>query len=116
MNARRAFMLPDVIVGIAIVAVLLVIMTVVLSRQQQAAAALAEHRRATRAAEAALIDLQMGHALEQGKSISTRDVAGVPAPAGYRWIQVEAISGKQRSVIVGLVPQNAILPSTGGQP
>ncbi len=116
MNDRRAFMLPDVIVGIAIVAVLLVIMTVVLTRQQQATAALADHRRATRVAEGALVDLQMGHALEQGKGLSARDVAGAQAADGYRWIEVEAVNGKQRSTIVGLVPKDTVAPPAGGQP
>jgi type II secretory pathway pseudopilin PulG len=116
---RRAFMFIDVLFGIIILGVLMLVLTVGMARQQRATQSLAEKRQAIRLAEMALGNLQLGHAAPapaDGATVSIRNAAGGATLPGRRWIEVEAIVGKQHSFLTGWVPNESPPKAEGGRP
>ena len=120
MARRKGLFLSDVIIGLAIVAVLTVSLMAALGRHRQASRKLADLREATRSAEAVLTDLQAGRASPASDlaftvaaiSPPTGDAASGPAPSGGTWVEVAVTVGGQRATLTGLVPSGAV-PATG---
>ena len=124
MRRRNGYFIADAVIGIAIVAVLAVSLMGVLGRRRQAAQNLSDFREATRAAEAALTDLQAGRPPRASASGSTIRVtpapvatgsAAAPAPAGRVWVEVEATVSGQRATLTGLAPAGATTQPTAGE-
>lgn len=116
--ARRGIMLLDALIGLAVVAVLIIVLSIAMTRQQRAGSALAEHRRAIRAAEAAMTRMQAGEQFPPelfDAQLSQQPIASNAAPAGYHWIRIEAKVNRQQSTLIGLVPATkpAPHPATG---
>src|SRR5687767_15362222 len=117
MRRRNGVFIADAVIGIAIVAVLSVSLIGVLGRRRQAAQKLSDLREATRAAEAALTDLQAGRpvraatapgfAVRVTPSPVATGTAAAPAPAGRAWVDVEATVGGQRATLTGFAPAGA---------
>jgi type II secretory pathway pseudopilin PulG len=103
---RCGFIFVDAIIGLALVGVLLSIIAVSMTRRQQALRELAEQRNVERAAEAALNELHAGRTMPPSigdVAIKMTDAPGGTAPAGYRWVQVQAVSGKRTATLVGVI-------------
>lgn len=118
---RRGIMLLDAMIALGIVAILILVLSIAMARQQRASRALAEHRRAIRAAEAAMMRMQAGQDLPDNLfdvQLSQQPLASNTAPAGYHWIHIEAKADHQQSDLIGLVPQTqpATRPATGALP
>ncbi len=105
---RRAFLLADAMMGVAILATLITIFAASLGAQQRASRKLADSREAWRAAESALSDLQAGHATKRAE---IHPAAGGNAPAGFVWVEAVASRGDATARLVGLAPKAA-----GGTP
>ena len=104
---RKGFFLLDALMGLALLGVIALVLALALSREGRAAQTLAASRRATRSAEAALIELQAGRQPakpESGEKLEIRPTTGAAAPPGYRWIQVDATSDGQHAALIGLAP------------
>jgi type II secretory pathway pseudopilin PulG len=113
------FMFIDAVIGLAIVGMLIVMLGVALNRQARAMARFADERGATWAAEAALAQMQNGHALTT-KEIKVDPTEGADAaPAGYVWVNVRATHGDRSAALIGLVPRAALAapsPAAGEKP
>ena len=108
MRRRKAFLIADAVIGIAIVAVLSVSLIGALGRRRQAAQKLSDLREATRAAEATLTELQAGGpAPASGSGKVLRPLAASATP-GLAWVEVEATVGSQRAVLAGVVPAGRV--------
>lgn len=103
----RGFMLIDAIIGMAVVGAVMVVMAVAMGRERRAAGTLAQTRRAVRAAEAALTELQAGRTMPMemdGATVQIQNVPGTVAPPGFRWVEVRATSDGRQAALAGLVP------------
>lgn len=102
----RGFMIMDAIIGTAILGTIMLVLAIGMGRERRAADRLSQTRRALRAAEAALAELQAGRpmpASSEGAAVEIHDVTSEGTPRGYRWVEVQATSGEQHATLVGLV-------------
>lgn len=114
--ASRGFMLADAIIGMAVLATVMVVLAIGLSREHRSSETLSQSRRAVRAAEAALADLQAGRAMPaefDGAALRIQGAENAAAPAGFRWVEVRATIGGRQAALAGLVPA---APKAGGTP
>jgi type II secretory pathway pseudopilin PulG len=108
---RRAFMLLDAIVGLAILALLGVIIAAEMSWHARAAQRLANIRAASELAESALFDLQQGHPLHpDGGNDQTKveQLAGGDPIPHSAWVRVTATHDGQSALLVGLVKADVV--------
>jgi type II secretory pathway pseudopilin PulG len=113
-RTSRGFMILDAMIGLAILGMIMLAVTIGMGHERRAANQLAQTRRAVRAAEGALTQLQAGRSVETGSEgmiIQVRDAAGDAIPPGQRWVEVQATVGGQHATLVGLVP--AATPGRG---
>jgi type II secretory pathway pseudopilin PulG len=113
MRRRRGFFIGEAMVGLGILAVAATVLVVATMRQTSASHVLINGRTATRAAEAALIRLQAHLPISTNPedNIQVRAMAE-QATEGHHWLQVSATVDGQTRVLVGLVPDDAIIPPT----
>ena len=117
---RRGFFIYEMIIGMGILAIAALVLFVASTRTHLASTRFADARAATRAAEAALIDLRAGLPPEKADKDTHVDVAPVAsspaAPAGWQWVNVTATVHDQRRTLTGLVPQRPAdtAPASGG--
>lgn len=117
---RRGFFIYEMIIGMGILAVAALVLFVASTRTHLASTRFADARAATRAAEAALIDLQAGLPPEKPDKDTHVDVtpgASPPAaPAGWQWVDVTATVRDQHRTLTGLVRQRPAetAPAHGG--
>jgi type II secretory pathway pseudopilin PulG len=106
---HRAFMLLDVILGLAVIGLLIVILMSSVRQYGQAASALADSRRLARAAEAAMIELQLGRAPQPPDEvrITVNVLDETPAPSLRRWVELHATDGRRTVSLHGAVPERA---------
>jgi hypothetical protein len=105
-------MILDLLTGLFLLAVLSAVLFVAVQARTKGAARLAESRAALRTAEAALGELQAGAAQPSGREgveIRVMDEPQSKAPAGMRWVRVEATCAGKTASLRGVVP------AAGGQ-
>lgn len=101
---RRGIFTLDAAMGLAIIAILGGILTTALVQHSKIIDRFADQRSATRAAEAALLQLQTGESPDPPLEIHPFDT---PAPPGEVWVRVRATSGGRQVELIGLVPAAA---------
>ncbi|HUO10255.1 MAG TPA: hypothetical protein VM008_18255 [Phycisphaerae bacterium] len=101
-NRPRAFLVMDVLCGITLATILLMVLTAAVVKQNKAQRQLAQHRTASRTAEAALLALQSGQPLPQNAGIKLEKLP-TPAPAGRTWIRLTLTEQNASAQLVGLV-------------
>ncbi|HWE96854.1 MAG TPA: hypothetical protein VG269_23035 [Tepidisphaeraceae bacterium] len=109
-------MLADAIIGMAVLGTVMVVLLIGMSREHRSAETLSQSRRAVRAAEAALADLQAGRMMPaefDGAVLHAQDAASAATPAGFHWVEVRATIGGRQATLAGLVPASA---NAGGAP
>jgi Tfp pilus assembly protein PilX len=109
-RARTGFMFADAMIGMAVLGTVMVILGVGLAREHRSAETLSQSRRAMRAAEAALADLQAGRAMPaefDGAALHVQETKSTAAPAGFHWVEVRATVGGRQAALAGLVPADA---------
>lgn len=117
---RRGFFIYEMIIGIGILAVAALVLFVATTRTHVASSRLADARAATRAAEAALINMQAGLPpgdVDKETHVQVAPVASAPAaPDGWHWVEVTASVRGQTRTLTGLVPQRSpqTAPAEGG--
>ena len=116
LRSRDAFLMADAVMGIVVVAVLSVSLIAVLGKRRQAAQQLSDLREATRAAEAALTDLQAARPPPAPGSGKVVRPLGPSATPRRTWVEVEATVGNQRVTLAGLVPGGAAMQPAATQP
>lgn len=94
----------DVVMALAIIAILAAILGAAAAARQRALHHLADSRAADRLAEAALISLQTGQAAPAG-SIVIRDLSTASPVPAQSWIEVHATVNNRQADIIGLVPK-----------
>jgi type II secretory pathway pseudopilin PulG len=116
----RGFFIYEMIIGMGILAVAALVLFVATTRTHLASSRFADARAATRAAEAALINLQAGlppGELDKETRVQVTPIQPAsPAPAGWQWVDVTATVRGQARTLTGLVPQHAptTAPAEGG--
>jgi type II secretory pathway pseudopilin PulG len=107
MKHRRAFLMADAVVGLAIVALLATLLAVAVNRQQMARQRLTDTRYAQRLAEYVLLSLQHNQPipLETAETkIEIHPTPGGSAPPGYAWTIVQTHVHSQAAQLIGLTP------------
>jgi hypothetical protein len=97
----------DLLTGLFLLAVLSGVLFVAVQARAKGAARLAESRAALRSAEAALGELQAGAAQpsrREGVEVQVIDEPQASAPAGMRWVRVEAACAVKTASLRGVVP------------
>src|SRR5271170_5575919 len=102
---RHAFLVMDVVWGLAIAMVLLMAMTVAVVKQARAQRQLAETRAANRSAEAALLALEAG---QPAPSVVHVEKIPADAPAGRAWVKVRVDEHGAAGELVGLVKADMV--------
>ena len=102
----RAFMMADVLTGLAIVASLAIVLAVAVGRERAAEQKLADSRAAIRVAERAMLSLQRRQELPKidGVALTVRKAARGIAPAGYQWITIDSVVRGRHATLCGLAP------------
>jgi hypothetical protein len=105
----RAFLVMDVIWGITLATLLLMVLTAAVVKQNKAEARLAQHRTATRDAEAALLALQSGQPLPQVADVKLEKLPD-PAPTGRTWVRLTLTeqNAEGSTQLVGLVKADTL--------
>jgi type II secretory pathway pseudopilin PulG len=104
---RRAFLLADALVGLAIVTILANVLAVALHRQQMARQKLADTRSAQRLAEFVLLSLQHNQPIPPTSfdtKIQIHPAPGGVAPIGFAWTLVQTNVHSQTATLIGLAP------------
>jgi hypothetical protein len=100
-------MMMDLLTGLFLMAALSAVLFVGIQTRAKGAARLAESRAALRSAEAALGELQAGMpapSQRAGVEVRISDDAQTAAPAGSKWVVVEATCAGKTASLRGLVP------------
>jgi hypothetical protein len=105
MKSRRAFVMMDMIVGFALLAMIGSLLAVGLSKMHRTSDRLAEDRALWRSAESAMLDLQTGKSIDTSQVTLKRMTAD--APAGKAWVELVVARDGRRAELIGLVPQSA---------
>jgi type II secretory pathway pseudopilin PulG len=111
---RRGLFLVDVVVGLAILALVGVIFAVAVGRQNRAAQRLGDQREAVRLAEAALTSLQAGGGAAPSPppladvSVTVRALPDPPPSPGTRWAEARADVRGRTATLIGAVPAGAV--------
>ena len=106
---QRGFLIPEAVLGLALIGVIAAALTIALSRESAAERHMADGRQAVRAAEAALTNLRAGidvPATEDVK-ITVRPVAGANDVGAWKWVEVTATVRGQTRTLTGLAPEGA---------
>ncbi|MBC8109278.1 MAG: type II secretion system protein [Anaerolineae bacterium] len=106
-QSRRGFLLIDMVIGLLLLAVMTTVLAVGVRSRQKGSAHLTDTRAALRSAEAALYELQAGApAPTSRKDVAVRiiDQQSDTAPAGHRWVRVEATCNGRSASLYGLIP------------
>jgi Tfp pilus assembly protein PilX len=117
----RGFFIVEMIVGLGLLAVAAFVLVIATSRVHLASSRMADSRAATRAAEAALCELEAGQPLSASDAEATIRVtaaAGANEGESWQWIEVTATVGGQSRTLTGPVPRGPAqtAPSNGGTP
>jgi hypothetical protein len=110
-SRRHGFAMADVVIGLAILAVLGTAFFTAVNRQRRGAERLADARGATWYAEYALAVMQSGRAAD---GVQVEPIAGDAPTSAHVWVRVRAQQNGQSAILVGLVARQA-LPE-GGRP
>lgn len=114
----RGFFIYEMIIGMGILAVAALVLFVATTRTHLASSRFADARAATRAAEAALVNLQAGLPPGEVDKDTHVQVAPVPSspgsPAGWYWVDITATVRDQARTLTGLVPEQAPQPASAG--
>ena len=116
----RGFVMADVVLGMAILAVLAAAFFVSVHKQRRGAERLADMRGAAWDAEYALAAMQSGGKPSedvQVERLAEADGAAGAAnvvPDGYAWVRVSAQRNGRAASLIGLVPRDAV--AEGGKP
>ena len=111
---RRGLFLADVVIGLALLTVVAVLFTVAVGRQRRAGQRLADHREATRLAEAALTSLQAGRAAAPQPPatdavVTVREVVdAAPSSPNTRWAEARVEYHGRTVTLVGPVPAGSV--------
>lgn len=122
-RSRRGFFAYEFLVGMALIGAAAVVLFVATTRSSVASTRFAQSRAATRAAEAALANLQSGRAPAANDPRIRIDYAPLqPQPnaaEGWQWVIVSATIEGQTRRLSGLVPapipQPQTRPAPGGE-
>jgi hypothetical protein len=109
----RAFLVMDVIWGITLATVLLMVLTAAVVKQNKAQQRLAQHRTASRDAEAALLALQSGQPLPQTAAVKLEKLPD-PAPAGRTWVRLTVTEPNVEGASAQLVGLVNVTATSGG--
>ena len=115
--SRRGFLVADMLVALAIVALLAAIMAATLGKQAKASIKFSQTRAAMRLAEAAMADMQTGQSPSppQAGTLGVRRMPAQTQPAGMAWVEVTVQLEGGRAALLGLVGEG-IAAKTGGAP
>jgi hypothetical protein len=108
------------IIGMGILAVAALVLFVATTRTHLASTRFADARAATRAAEAALVNLQAGlppGEVDRDTHVEVAPVTSAPAsPKGWHWVDVTATVRGQTRTLTGLTPEQVpqTAPAAGG--
>ena len=121
MKRSGGFFIFEMIIGLGLLALAAFVLIMATSRVHLASSVMADSRAATRAAEAALSQLQAGRPM--GAPDPDAPVQVGPAPAAtpddsWQWVEVTAAVRGQRRTLIGRVPRDIAQtsPTQGGTP
>jgi hypothetical protein len=104
-NPRRAFLMMDTLLGLAVVTVLLTALLIAVAHQRKGERLLQQHRAEFRHAEDAANALLAGQPLPEGARLEVLPAPdGSAVPAGRAWVRLTL--GK--ASLVALAPKNAL--------
>lgn len=97
----------DIVVGLAIVAVLTIGLTVTVGEHHRAMSRLRDSGEALRLAERALAELQSSAKAStiEHATVKVEPIAVDGAPAGWRWVRVSVTLRRGAAELTGLAPQ-----------
>ncbi len=107
----HAFVVAEVVMAMAVVAILATALTVTVAKQQRAMARLDQSRAAMRFAEAALLSLQTSRPSpppRAGMSLHVIAVANSEAPVGCAWATIHVDGNGPSAELTGLVRADAL--------
>lgn len=111
------YLLMDVTIALAVLAVLMVSLSVMINRHNNAAAGLAQRRAAQRVAEQAMLALQNPAtpmpAANDATQVTVQAIEGGATVPGRVWAQVRVRHGRGEAAIVGLVDAKRIAAASG---
>ena len=107
---RRGIMLTDVVLGIALLAMVAALLATTVARQAQATERLAASRAAMRFAERVVGDLQLGQAPPASDERTRWQVKPLesPAPRGRVWVEVRVTHRGREATLTAVVPASAV--------
>ena len=103
-KCSRGWVFLDVVMALAIVAILAGILGSAAAARQRALHHLADSRAASRLAESVLISLQSAQPAPAGSIVIREISTASPVPA-EKWIEVQATVNNRQADIIGLVPK-----------
>jgi type II secretory pathway pseudopilin PulG len=104
-QTRAGYLVAEIAIGFALLAVLAVSVTVMVQRHNRAAEVLADRRQATRAAEQVLLSLQsqqIAQPTDDRLAVTVQPVDQPAAPAGRQWVRVDVHLNGQTATLLGL--------------
>jgi type II secretory pathway pseudopilin PulG len=106
----RGFLIPEAILGLALIGIVAGALTVALSRENAAERRMADGREAVRAAEATLTNLRAGidaPSTNADVKVVVRPIAGATDIGPWKWVEVTATVRGQTRTLTGLAPEGA---------
>jgi hypothetical protein len=107
MRRRRGWVFVDVVMGLILVGLTGTMLAAAGTWHYRLLKHLADSRAATRAAESALISIQAGEPVDQGK-FAVRQLPTASDALGMQWVEVSATVDGRSASLVGLVPASAV--------
>ncbi len=108
------FLLPDVLMGIAMAVTLLGVLAVASGEYRRGSMTLADQRTAQRLAEQAIRDLRTGATVEPAAqagdgrgAVRVKRLGETPGVKGQVWVEVRVTYRRQSATLVGLAPSSA---------
>jgi type II secretory pathway pseudopilin PulG len=104
---RRAFILADVAIGMAVVGVIAAVLAGAVGRTRAAEQRLADDRAAVRLAEHALLNLQHHQTAPTAPDGASINVRRATDPTGGAWAAVDVDLHGRRATLFGMLPEEA---------
>ena len=107
MKRRRGWVFVDVVMGLILLGLIGTMLAAAATWHYRLLQHLADSRAATRAAESALVSMQAGEPVGQGK-FAVHALPTASDSPGMQWVEVSATVDGRSASLVGLVPAKAV--------